>query len=193
METAWSGKKNLTIALDWLHDTFKDAPVLGSLLNPAKTNAAKIVQWDELSQILAQALAQEQTDEQHEIGVVAQGISKAATLLAGQYNWVITNVPYLARGKQDERLRDFCEKNCPAGKNDLATVFLARCLELCVEGGTASIVLPQNGLILTTYKKFREQLLNNDTWHLIARLAQAVVMKTQVFIELKSMKGRGQG
>lgn len=164
------GKKNLTIALDWLHDTFKDAPVLGSLLNPAKTQAAKLVQWEELSQTLTQALAQEQTDEQHEIGVVAQGLSKAATLLAGQYQWVITNVPYLARGKQDERLRDFCEKHYPAGKNDLATVFLARCLELCVEGGTASIVLPQNWLFLTTYKKFREQLLINDTWHLIVRL-----------------------
>ena len=43
------GKHNLRIAMDWLHDTFKDAPVLGSLLNPTKTGAAKLVQWDELS------------------------------------------------------------------------------------------------------------------------------------------------
>ncbi|MDP2203753.1 MAG: N-6 DNA methylase [Methylicorpusculum sp.] len=175
------GKKNLTIALDWLHDTFKDAPVLGSLLNPAKTQAANLVQWDELSQTLNQALKMlpspsgrgaggEGSDEQHEIGVVAQGLAKAATLLAGQYQWVITNVPYLARGKQDERLRDFCEQHYPAAKNDLATVFLDRCLQLCMQGGTASIVLPQNWLFLTTYKKFREQLLTNDTWHLIARL-----------------------
>ncbi|MEA3280071.1 MAG: N-6 DNA methylase [Thermodesulfobacteriota bacterium] len=164
------GKQNLKIALDWMHDTFKDAPVLGSLLNPAKTDAAKIVQWEELSSALDQALKQEQTDEQQEAAVVAQGLSKAATLLAGKYQWVITNVPYLARGKQDERLRDFCEKHYPAAKNDLATVFLDRCLELCVEGGTASVVLPQNWLFLTSYKKFRERLLRNDTWHLIARL-----------------------
>jgi hypothetical protein len=166
------GKKNLTIALDWLHDTFKDAPVLGSLLNPAKTQAANLVQWDELSQTLNQALNQEQSDEQHEIGVVAQGLAKAATLLAGQYQWVITNVPYLARGKQDERLRDFCEQYYPAAKNDLATVFLDRCLQLCVNGGTANIVLPQNWLFLTSYKKFREQLLTNNAWHLLARLGE---------------------
>lgn len=166
------GKKNLSIALDWLHDTFKDAPVLGSLLNPAKTQAAKLVQWDELSPTLAQALTQEQSDEQHEIGVVAQGLSKAATLLAGHYQWVITNVPYLARGKQDERLRNFCEQHYPAARNDLATVFLDRCLQFCVQGGTASIVLPQNWLFLTRYKKFREKLLNNDTWHLLARLGE---------------------
>jgi hypothetical protein len=48
------GKQNLRIALDWMHDTFKDAPVLGSLLNPAKTDAAKIVQWGELSSALDQ-------------------------------------------------------------------------------------------------------------------------------------------
>jgi hypothetical protein len=166
------GKKNLTIALDWMHDTFKDAPVLGSLLNPAKTDAAKLVQWDELSSALEQALKQEQSEEQQEAAVVAQGLAKAATLLAGRYQWVITNVPYLARGKQNERLRDFCERHYSAAKNDLATVFLDRCLELCVEGGTSSIVLPQNWLFLTSYKKFREKLLKSDTWHLIARLGE---------------------
>src|SRR5690554_5465750 len=168
------GKHNLTIALDWMHDTFRDAPVLGSLLNPAKADAAKLVKWEELSATLKQALENEQQGEQgeaqHEAAVVAQGLAKAATLLADQYRWVITNVPYLARGKQSDRLRDFCERHYPAAKNDLATVFLDRCLELCTQGGTSSIVLPQNWLFLTSYKKFREKLLKNDTWHLIARL-----------------------
>ena len=164
------GKKNLGLALDWLHDTFRDAPLLGSLLDPTRTEAARIVQWEELSAALDQALRQEQSAEQLEAAVVAQGLAKAAVLLAGKYHWVVTNVPYLARGKQVERLRDFCAQYYPAAKNDLATVFLDRCLELCVQGGTASIVLPQNWLFLTSYKKFREKLLQNDTWQLIARL-----------------------
>ena len=165
-------KHNLRIALDWMYEVFKEASVLGSLLNPAKMDAAKLVKWEELSQTLEQALAQEQTDEGHEAGVVAQGLAKAATLLARRYNWVITNVPYLSRGKQNEVLKNFCEKHYPAAKNDLSTVFLDRCLELCVDGGTSSIVLPQNWLFLTGYKKFREKLLTNDTWHLIARLGE---------------------
>lgn len=164
------GGQNLAIAMDWLHDTFRDAPVLGSLLNPAKTDAAKIVQWDQLSTALNKALAQEATDEQHELVVVAQGLAKAATLLAGKYGWVVTNVPYLARGKQDERLRNYCEKHFPSGKNDLATVFLDRCLELCQEGGSSSVVLPQNWLFLTSYKAFRKKLLTNETWNIIVRL-----------------------
>lgn len=182
-----AGKQNLTIALDWMYQTFQDAPVLGSLINPRRSKAAQIAQWSELQQLLGEALSQEQTNLQSEAGVeasahtnrleagiVAQGLVKAAELLAGQYTWVITNVPYLARGKQNDTLKQYCEAYYPAGKHDLATVFLDRCLEFCAQGGTASIVLPQNWLFLTTYRKFREKLLQNDSWHLIARLgAQA--------------------
>lgn len=168
------GKKNLSIALDWMHDTFKDAPVLGSLINPAKSSAANIVAWDELSAVLNQALEQDSTNldsvNQHEAAIVAQGLAKAAQLLASQYQWVVTNVPYLARGKQDEILREFADQHYPEGKNDLATVFLDRCLDFCVKGGSTSIVLPQNWLFLTSYRKFREKLLKRDTWNLVARL-----------------------
>ncbi len=163
-------KQSLRIALDWLHESFKDAPVLGSLLNPAKTNAAKVVEWDELAKVLEQALDKEHSAAEQEAAVVAQGITKAAKLLAAQYQWVITNVPYLSRNKQSSRLKTFCEVHYPAGKNDLATVFLDRCLELCVEGGTSSVVLPQNWLFLTSYQKIREKLLKSHQWHLIARL-----------------------
>lgn len=178
-----AGKQNLTIALDWMYQTFQDAPVLGSLINPRRSKAAQIAQWSELQQLLGEALTQDQANQQNqadgemsaltnrlEAGIVAQGLAKAAELLAGQYTWVITNVPYLARGKQHDTLKDYCESYYPEGKNDLATVFLDRCLEFCVQGGTASIVLPQNWLFLTSYRKFREKLLQNDSWHLIARL-----------------------
>ena len=164
------GRKNLAIALGWMHDTFQDAPVLGSLLDPGQSPLPLDVTWKEIRPLLNQALNQEQSEEQQEAAVVAQGLAKAATLLAGRYHWVMTNVPYLARGKQNERLRDFCEKRYAVAKNDLATVFLDRCLEFCRQGGTSSIVLPQNWLFLTSYRKFREKLLKNETWHLIARL-----------------------
>lgn len=180
-----AGKQNLTIALDWMYQTFQDAPVLGSLINPRRSKAAQIAQWSELQQLLGEALTQDQSNQQNqadgeisaltnrlEAGIVAQGLAKAAELLSGQYTWVITNVPYLARGKQHDTLKDYCETYYPEGKNDLATVFLDRCLEFCEQGGTASIVLPQNWLFLTSYRKFREKLLQNESWHLIARMGE---------------------
>ena len=155
-----------------LYDLFSQAPELGSLIGPHALKA-NLFQGDfELVRgLLAATLEQERTtEEQTERAVAAQGMARAAELLAGRYHWVITNVPYLTRGKQDEKLRTFCAQHYPASKNDLATVFLERCLELCTEGGTASLVLPQNWLFLTSYRKLREKLLKTETWHLLARL-----------------------
>ena len=159
-------------SLDALHDLFEQAPVLGSLSNPHSLKANLFQSGFEAARALMGAtLEQERTsDEQTERAVAAQGMARAAELLINRYTLVITNVPYLARGKQGEPLRRFCEQNYPAAKNDLATVFLERCLELCAERGTASLVLPQNWLFLTTYRKLREKLLKTETWHLLARL-----------------------
>ena len=159
-------------SLDALYDLFAQAPELGSLIDPS-TLKANLFQsgFESVRVLLTALLEQERTnDEQTERAVAAQGMARAAELLTNRYTLVITNVPYLARGKQGERLRAFCERRYPAAKNDLATVFLERCLELCAECGTASLVLPQNWLFLTTYRKLREKLLKTETWHLLARL-----------------------
>jgi hypothetical protein len=157
-------------ALDLLYDDFQLAPVLGSLLNPSRGIAANLVDMRVLAPTLQKTLSQEESLETHEAAIAAQGLARAAAVLAGRYHLVITNVPYLARGKQDETLREFCAQYYPEAKNDLATVFLERCLELCVQGGTVSVVLPQNWLFLTSYRKLREKLLKTDTWHLVAWL-----------------------
>jgi len=164
------GNHNLRIALDFLFDDFNNAPILGSLINPVRNNALKIVHWDELSPVLKEALFKEKTEEKIEMGIVAQGLVRAEKMLTGKYHLIITNVPYLTRGKQDPVLKDFCEQNYKEAKNDLAMVFLKRCLDFCFVGGNVSIVLPQNWLFLTSYRKFREKLLKNETWLLIARL-----------------------
>ena len=165
-----AGDRNLRFSLGWMHDAFQEAPLLGSLLNPAATDAAKVANWRDLSTALAQALAQEPSDESREAAIAAQGLAKAAELLGASYHLVVTNVPYLARGKQEEGLRDFCERHYPSSKRDLATVFMERCMALCTDGGTASLVLPQNWLFLTGYRKLRNRLLKTETWHLLAWL-----------------------
>ena len=158
--------------LETLYDLFSQAPEFGSLINPSALEK-DLFQSDfkSVRKLLAATLEQERTtDAQIERAVAAQGMARAAELLADRYHWVITNVPYLARGKQDEKLCTFCVQHYPTSKNDLAMVFLERCLELCTEGGTASLVLPQNWLFLTSYRKLRERLLKTETWHLLARL-----------------------
>ena len=159
-------------SLDALHDLFQQAPLLGSLIDPRELRTDMFRgDYESVQALFAAAVAQEGIDvEQTERAVAAQGMARAAELLAGRYHLVITNVPYLARGKQDEKLRAFCEQRYDAAKKDLATVFLERCLELCDDGGAASLVLPQNWLFLSSYKQLRTKLLEGVTWQLLARL-----------------------
>ena len=166
-----AGNRNLRIALGLLHHAFRDAPTLGSLLDPYAEKAAMLVDRRDLAFALDRALLQERvSDERREAVVAAQGIDESAALLGGRYHLVATNVPYLAYGKQSEKLREFVGNRYPAAKHDLATVFLERCLELCAPGGTAALVMPQNWLFLASYRRLREKLLKQETWHLLARL-----------------------
>ncbi|RAM74033.1 restriction endonuclease subunit M [Pseudomonas putida] len=178
-----AGKQNLTIALDWMYQTFKDAPVLGSLINPRRSKAAQIAQWSELQQLLGEALSQDQANQQGqadgeisaltnrlEAGIVAQGLAKAAELLAGKYTWVITNVPYKKAGDLVSELRSYIESYYPAGSASLETAFYERCMEFCAPNGVASIVLPQNWMFLKTYFRFREKILHLTEIHSVARL-----------------------
>ena len=160
-----------------LHRLFAQAPLLGSLLSPDKTQGDLLgAGYQELGEFLGAALAREAAAKRSEDetrwdhALSAQGLLEAARLLAGRYHLVITNVPYLARGKQDEALKTFCETHYPEAKNDLANVFLERCLELCQAAGVVQIVMPQNWLFLTSYKKQRESLLKRVQWNLLARL-----------------------
>ena len=166
----------LRTALERLYELFKLAPFLGSLISPgeAELNAGLFsADYAEVAPLLEQALQQEKRLDDPAaavLGKAAKSVLRAAELLVRNYTLVATNVPYLARGKQIEELREFSEARYPESKNDLATVFFARCLEFYTKSITTSIVLPQNWLFLSGYRSFREKLLRSDTWHLIARL-----------------------
>lgn len=155
-----------------MHHLSERAPILGSLINPMLI-AKESLRADDFAQLHAQideGLTKKSGEDQYEAGVAAQEVAKALELLSAQYHWVITNVPYLARGKQDDALKSFCEDHYAEAKNDLATVHFQRCLEFCKDDGCASLVLPQNWLFLGSYRKFREGLLKRETWNLLAKL-----------------------
>jgi hypothetical protein len=155
-----------------LYMLFKDAPVLGSLINPRLASADLVdAGFHELQPLLEKALAQETNDDTaHEMAVTARGISKAAEILAGRFTLVATNVPYLGRGKQDEGLARYCEDSYPEAKQDLSTCFVERCLDFCGPSGTSALVTPQNWLFLGSYKQLRQKLLKESSWRAISRL-----------------------
>ena len=98
-----------------------------------------------------------------------RAISRAAKLLAGDYDLVITNVPYLAKPASKARalrmpslLKDFH----PDAKADLATVFVSRISALARQWQVLqAVVVPQNWLFLTSLQETaRDDCCGERTW-----------------------------
>ena len=167
-----NGDDKLRNGMERLYELFEKAPHLGSLIDPRRQDGDLFTaRHAELDTLLKKALAKHTQDaDLSSVGVAAQGITAAADLLARQYTMVVTNVPYLGRGKQEEVLKDYIETHYAVAKADLATAFVVRCLQLCTKGGSTALVTPLNWLFLTSYKKLREELLKRRQWNLLARL-----------------------
>lgn len=165
----------LQVGMEKLYDLFQQAPELGSLIEPRAEDGVDLFTagFAELQPLLEKALQSDRASMNADFaaaGVAAQGIAHAAELLTGHYHLVMTNVPYLARGKQGKVLRDFCAQYHADAKTNLAAVFVERCLSLCAPGGSAALVTPQNWLFLKSYKNLRQHLLREQTWNMVARL-----------------------
>lgn len=172
-----------------LHSSFAQAPLLGSLLDPGrslKNDLITTASFDMLRDLLERALAAERTitlrsqsDELHDdtwdLALAARGLLEAAQLLDDRYHLVVTNVPYLTRGKQSEALKTYCETHFSNAKADLANVMLERCLELALPNGVgvAKIVMPANWLAQLTYKKQREELIRGRRFLMLIKLGFA--------------------
>ena len=169
--TRFEDKERIENGMRALYDHFQLAPELGSLLDPTTIKSDTFTaSFEELQPILEKALENENDTEQVERGVIASGIAKAGHLLAKKYTLQITNVPYLTVQKQADVLSSFLKENFHSSKNDLATAFLDKMLTSAPPGGTINVVIPQNWLFLPRYKKFREILLKNYSWNILARL-----------------------
>ncbi|HCH6179395.1 TPA: N-6 DNA methylase [Vibrio parahaemolyticus] len=161
------GDEALTDAIAWMQDTFKDAPTLGSLVDPKQNQfeAQHTPPW----RLLLDKFGV-QAGANFESKAVAHGLAKTAELLTSKYDWIITNVPYRSSNDLDKKLVDFMKEKYESASNTLETVFLAKSLDFCTEGGTVSQVLPFDWLFKTAYISFRKELLNNCEWKLIGSL-----------------------
>ena len=174
------GDKEVAKPLGYLHDLFQKAPTLGSLIDPRSflregdifgRNLAAGVAWERMSVLLADAL-QAETSRGSVLGHAADDAAHAANLLSRQYTLVVTNPPYLARGRQDAELAAYLDDHYPRSKADLATAFAERMRAATEPGGTYMFVAPQNALFLSRYRAFRAELLTNQTLQLVAILGE---------------------
>jgi hypothetical protein len=170
----------LESALGRMHMLFRDADTLGSLIDPRRaaesldttgTRSLDEMNWDQVAPVLQHATREESRDPSSLVlGADAAAVARAADFLSRSYCLVATNVPWLKRGHQSEKLTRFCDSQASLARADLATVFLDRCVRFLQPGGTLAAVSPQSWLTLGTFKYFREWMLRQQSWHLVARL-----------------------
>ncbi|MHB8576498.1 MAG: Eco57I restriction-modification methylase domain-containing protein, partial [Dehalococcoidia bacterium] len=166
---------DLRYMLEQLYQLFKDAPDLGSLIDPNDIAGQYPMLSGEFAKVLSllqQALRNDQSrDPAAEVfGAAAEGAARAASMLAGKYELVATNVPYLGIRKMDTLLKDYAKRNYSDSKSDLATVFTERTRSFCNLSGVYALVTPQNWLAQVSYQGTRKRSLQQQTWLLIARL-----------------------
>jgi len=172
------GREPLKNGLRNLHAQFSKAPELGSLIDPTELPGDLIAaDYETMLPFLADVMAEEAKgdSESFERAVAAQGMAKAAEVLAGDYTLVITNVPYLGRKSHTDLLKAWADANEKEAKNDLATMFVSRMLRWVgrnEHAGTIAAVTPQNWLFLTSYKKVRERFLKDRTWNIVVRMGE---------------------
>lgn len=165
--------------LERMYDLFAKAPWLGSLIDPRRAGADIFAaDFEALEPFLKRALA-DGSEELAEMAVAAQGLAKAAELLAKQYVLVATNVPYLGRGKQDQVLADYCKSQYPYAKADLANCFVIRCRALMQDCGSFINVLPQNWLFLNIFAEFRRNVIRNEKLAFLVRIGEGGFDDTQ--------------
>ncbi|EOU9506973.1 SAM-dependent DNA methyltransferase [Pseudomonas aeruginosa] len=185
-----------------LYDTFRDAPTLGSLIDPARNLKGDLftAKWSDLKAVLAKALGEQDVEkvELREASITAQGMSRATEMLCQDYDLIATNVPYLVRGKQVESLKKYSDVNYPDAKNELATIFISRCWDLLNKNAVMVVVSPQNWLSQKSYIGFREDIIRRKKASLIARLGAGAfeeisgeVVKVSLALMFNSAAGPG--
>ncbi len=172
-----SGDALLELALARLHKLFTDADTLGSLIDPvraAEDAGLESVDWQDIEPLLEKALSLDSNNADSVstavFGEAVAAIVQAATYLSRKYTLVLTNVPYLARGKQSDVMRSYSSAQHAPAAADLATTFLDRCGRFLGSGSTLAAVSPQNWLLQPRYADVRVALLDKYRWRLVCRL-----------------------
>ncbi len=163
--------ERLASALVRLHALFQDADTLGSLIDPPASTAEDhllAVDYSEVAPLLDKLLAGEREGSAMGIGQ-ATGVAHAAALLSRRYTLVTTNVPYLGIQRMPMRMAEHLTERYPSSANDLATVFIERCVDLAPTGSVA-LVTPLGWLFLRYYGNLRRILLRKLRWDVLAPL-----------------------
>ncbi|PTX52698.1 Eco57I restriction-modification methylase [Melghirimyces profundicolus] len=151
------GKEELQVLLD----QFVGARNFGSILQP---ESGDVDRWiDRVDQLFDEGRPSLFNAKLYEQLPLVKGLLKQASVLAGQYDVVVTNPPYMGSRGMNPELSRFVKKNYPDSKGDLFTVFMERSHAFARKNGFSSSINQHSWMFLSSYEKLRNKILDNET------------------------------
>lgn len=179
-EALAQGEVRLEGALLRLHDLFRNADSLGSLIDPSTASdtskaggqsSLEGVDWNEIAPIVERLLESEARDPATAVlGAGASGAARAASLLSQHYTLVCTNPPYLDHKKQSPLLLETLKRRYPLTFRDLAMSMAERAFTLAAPEGAVALVTPSLWASARPFERFRKELLDGAGLELTANL-----------------------
>ena len=115
------------------------------------------------------------------------------SLLAKQYDVVVTNPPYMAVSNGDAALNKYIKDNYPDSKGDLFATSMERCGRLARQNGYQAMITQHSWMFLSSFEKLRTKLLRSadivNMAHLGARAFEEIggeVVQTTSFVLRRS-------
>jgi hypothetical protein len=170
-----NGDAELQRGLGALHDLFRQAPLLGSLIGLTGGDLVDPTHVARIEQSIA-ALVDKMRGAEPELAegaLAARGMADAAAILSRRFTLEATNVPFLGRGKQRIDLAGHLKIRFDTAKSDLATAMLERMRRLAQPSGTVAAVMPQTWLYLKAYEALRRTMIGSSTFSVVVDLGPA--------------------
>lgn len=111
------------------------------------------------------------------------------SLLARQYDVVVTNPPYMVVSNGDAALNKYIKDNYPDSKGDLFAAFIERCGRFARQNGYQAMITQHSWMFLSSFEKLRIKLLQSadivNMAHLGARAFEEIggeVVQTTSFV-----------
>jgi hypothetical protein len=170
-----NGNAELRRGLNTLHDIFRQAPLLGSLIELSGGDLVDLTRIARIEQSIG-TLVEKMRGAEPELAegaLAARGIADAAVILSQRFTLQATNVPFLGLTKASDELQTFVQKHIFSEASDLYAACLLRMRNLRACFGTIALVTPQNWYTLVGGTPVRKLILARDALDLICDLGPA--------------------
>jgi hypothetical protein len=155
-----NGDADLRRGLEALYDLFRQAPLLGSLIEPVGgdlVDPRRVARIEGSIAALVERMRGAEPERAEGV-VAARGMADAAAILSRRWVLLATNVPFRASGTLTDELKETIAAKFEAGKRNLATAMVLRLMRACNDGGALACVTPREWLSSKSYRPLREQI-----------------------------------